>query len=135
METVLAIPDHELHDMIFNVHLKHDEYIRLYVCHAGESSDRVERERKRMWKRRKNGVTLQEIMQQQTSRSDYAFLFACQTSVGYEVSDGAVHFAPAPLAAGYRGVWKKLGCPWFDDTISGGTLGAVDESEGDDTTA
>ena len=83
-------------------------------------------------------MTLQEIIQQQISRSesDYAFFFAGQTSVGdEEVSDEAVHLAAATLAAGYRGVWKKLGCPWFDDTISGGTLGVVDVSEGDDATA
>ena len=146
VETVLAIPDHELRDMILNVHLKHDGYITLYACqsvsllHAEEGSrrERVKRERERAWKRRKNGVTLQEIMQQQISRSesDYAFLFAGQTSVGdEEVSDEAVHLAAATLATGYHGVWKKLGCPWFDDTISGGTLGEVDESEGDDATA
>jgi hypothetical protein len=134
VETVLAVPDLE-RDLISNVHLKQDRYITLYACSSGSGW-----EWETEWKRKNNGftVTLLDILQQQISRSDYAFLFAGQTSIGdEEVSDEAVHLAAATLAAGYRGVWKKHGLsrismsPRFHEITSGDTSGEVDESEGD----
>ena len=83
-------------------------------------------------------MTLQEIMQQQISSNDYAFLFAGQTSIGDEkVSDEAINLAAATLAAGYRGVWEKTWHvkdqhgPRFDEITSGDTVtsGEVNENE------
>jgi hypothetical protein len=109
-ETVLAVP-HDEWDMISNVHLK--EFSDIFgTCNSALLLD---------------GVSLQEIMQQQISSPEYAFLFAGQTSIGDEkVSDEAIHLAAATLAAGYRGVWKKRAvsrigmCSRFDETSSGG---------------
>ena len=81
-------------------------------------------------------MTLQEIMQQQISSNDYAFLFAGQTSIGDEkVSDEAINLVAATLAAGYRGVWentwhvKDQHNPRFDETTSGDTPGEENKNE------
>ena len=123
VETVLAVP-HDEWDLISNVHLKQDRHI-LYSCNS-------------VYLPWEDGVSLQEIMQQQISSPEYAFLFADQTSIGDEkISDEAIHLAAATLSAGYRGVWKKRGvsrigvCSRSDETTSGGTSGDVDKSEGD----
>lgn len=119
VETVLAVPGHE-RDLISNVHLKGDRRITLYSCHSGY--------RYSFLLPREDGVSLSEIMQQQISSLDYAFLFAGQTSIGDEkVSDEAIHLAAATLAAGYRGIWKKCGM----SSTSGGSLGEMDDGEGD----
>ncbi|KAJ3505303.1 hypothetical protein NLJ89_g7491 [Agrocybe chaxingu] len=50
-------------------------------------------------------LQLLEIMQERLSKTDHAFLSACQTSMGDEkLSDEAIHLAAGMLAAGYRGV-------------------------------
>jgi hypothetical protein len=114
VETVLAVPDHE-RDLISNVHLKEDRRITLYSCHSGY--------RYSFLLPREDGVSLSEIMQQQISSLDYAFLYAGQTSIGNEkVSDEAIHLAAATLTAGYRGIWKKRG-------MSNTSSGEVDGSE------
>ena len=124
VETVLAVPHADEWDFISNVHLKQDRHI-LYACNSVHLP----------WE---DGVSLQEIMQQQISSPEYAFLFADQTSIGNErVSDEAIHLAAATLSVGYRGIFKKrevsrIGmCSRFDETTSGGTSGDVDKSEGD----
>ena len=129
--TVLAVPDHE-RDLILNVYLKQDRSTTRYACYWIYMP----------WEKkgRKQGATLLEIMQQQISSPNYAFLFAGQTSIGdEEVSDEAIRLAGTRLAAGYCGIWKKsvvpkisMG-PRFDVTTSGGTSSSceVDESEDD----
>lgn len=102
METVLAVPDYE-RELISNVHLKRDMISRYECCS--------------IYRPREDGMTLLEIMRQQISSLDYAFLVARQTSIGDEkVSDEAIDLAAAMLDAGYRGVWKihdisKIGMP------------------------
>ena len=55
-------------------------------------------------------LELLEIMRQQMSNPDLAFLSACQTSKGdLELSEEVVHLAAGMLAAGYRGV---VGTMW-----------------------
>jgi CHAT domain-containing protein len=55
-------------------------------------------------------LELLEIMQQQISNPDLAFLSACQTSKGdFKLSEEVVHLAAGMLAAGYRGV---VGTMW-----------------------
>ena len=118
---MLAVPDHE-RDLISNVHLIRDWGINDLLCWS--ESD---------------GVTLQEIMLQQISSNDYAFLSAGQTSIGDEISDEAINIAAATLATGYRGVWGKTRhvkdqhCPRFDEITSGDTVsmtsGKVNENE------
>jgi CHAT domain-containing protein len=50
-------------------------------------------------------LTLEEIIQLQLPKAEFAFLSACQTTAGDEnLSDEAVHIAGAMLLAGYRGV-------------------------------
>jgi ribosomal protein L37AE/L43A len=123
VETVLAVPDHE-RDLISNVHLKEDRRITLYSCHSGY--------RYSFLLPREDGVSLSEIMREQISSLDYAFLLAGQTSIGDEkVSDEAIHLAAATLAAGYRGIWKKRRM----SSTSGGTSGDMDDSEGDGSSA
>ena len=125
VETVLAVPDHE-RDLILNVHLKQDERSKHYACYMPwEKNGKIK------------GATLMEIMKQQISSPNYAFLFAGQTSIGDEkVSDEAILLAGTRLAAGYCGIWKKRVVPMismdprFDVTISGGTSSEGDESEG-----
>jgi len=134
VETVLAVPDYE-RDLISNVHLKQDRCIRPYACNR-IYVPWLPRGRRRLALNSEesegHGVTLLEIMQQQITSSDYAFLFAGQTSIENEkVSDEAIHLAAATLAAGYRGVWKKTWYvkdqrsistgPRFDETTSGAT--------------
>ena len=123
---MLAVHNREW-DLLSNIHLKRDMSISCYAYGDG-------------FQLREDGVTLLEVMQQQISGSDYAFLFACQTRIEDEkVSDEAIHLAAATLADGYRGVWKKrrklridMG-PRFDETTMEGTLVEVTESErGDD---
>ena len=120
VEAVLAVP-HDEWDLISNVHLKQDRHI-LYSCNS-------------VYLPWEDGVSLQEIMQQQISSPEYAFLFADQTSIGDEkISDEAIHLAAATLSAGYRGVWKKRGvsrigvCSMSDEATSGSTSGEVDKS-------
>jgi len=55
-------------------------------------------------------LELLEIMRQQISNPDLAFLSACQTSKGdLKLSEEVVHLAAGMLAAGYRGV---VGTMW-----------------------
>jgi CHAT domain-containing protein len=54
-------------------------------------------------------LELLEIMQQQISNPDLAFLSACQTSKGDALlSEEVVHLAAGMLAAGYRGVVSTM---------------------------
>ena len=54
-------------------------------------------------------LELLEIMQQQISNPDLAFLSACQTSKGdIKLSEEVVHLAAGMLAAGYRGVVSTM---------------------------
>jgi CHAT domain-containing protein len=54
-------------------------------------------------------LELLEIMQQQISNPDLAFLSACQTSKGdITLSEEVVHLAAGMLAAGYRGVVSTM---------------------------
>ena len=54
-------------------------------------------------------LELLEIMQQQISNPDLAFLSACQTSKGdFELSEEIVHLAAGMLAVGYHGVVSTM---------------------------
>ena len=62
-------------------------------------------------------LELLEIMQQQISNPDFAFLSACQTSKGdLNLSEKVVHLAAGMLAAGYHGV---IGTMWNISDIYG----------------
>ena len=54
-------------------------------------------------------LELLEIMQQEISNPDFAFLSACQTSKGdHKLSEEVVHFAAGMLTAGYHGVVSTM---------------------------
>jgi CHAT domain-containing protein len=62
-------------------------------------------------------LELLEIMRQQISNPDLAFLSACQTSKGdLRLSEEVVHFSAGMLAAGYRGV---VGTMWSISDMHG----------------
>jgi CHAT domain-containing protein len=62
-------------------------------------------------------LELLEIMREQISNPEFAFLSACQTSKGdLKLSDEVVHLAAGMLAAGYRGV---VGTMWSISDMHG----------------